>query len=106
MPNKSNPCVNFWCFTLINYTCDDKSHLNTIFESRPTFNYAVYSIEKLDNGKSKIHGFIILPRPQRSAYLHDLISNANFVPAHMRAEWNRDHCIMKGDYIEFGKMAK
>lgn len=94
-----------WVFTLNNPTQDEKTFLNTKFEDRNIFKYAVYGNEIGQNGTPHLQGFFVLSSPKRLAGVRTLLSDrAHFEAAVASSEQAADYCKKDGDFIEFGTL--
>lgn len=109
MPNSRR--AKHWCFTLNNYTNDDKQHLAQLWdgvastEPTETIRYLIYGEEVGDSGTPHLQGYVSFVAKRTLAQTRQTISNtAHFEIAKGTPAQNRTYCTKScGDaYTEFG----
>jgi len=89
-----------WCFTLNNYSDDDKCKLSSAFDSG-RISYLIYGKEVASTGTPHLQGFVSVKKKCRIPGLVKLLGQAHYeVFRDVRA--SIFYCKKESDYIEFG----
>jgi hypothetical protein len=92
-----------WCFTLNNYSNDDKQHLSSLFNSLDACVYLVYGEEVGDNGTPHLQGFVSFSSRKTLNYCRQqLSSSAHFEVARGTPVQAADYCKKDGAFTELG----
>lgn len=94
-----------WCFTLNNYSNDEKQHLAELYElpvaQRPV--YLVYGEEVGENGTPHLQGFISFNARKTLRQVKDVVSTrAHCEQARGSPSQAAEYCKKDGAYSEFG----
>ena len=88
-----------WCFTVNNYTPEDK---NT-FLSLPC-SYLVLGNEVSPSGTPHLQGFVTFPNPHRLSAMKKINPKAHWEIAKGTSEQAATYCKKENDYVELGKV--
>lgn len=96
---KSSPSRN-WCFTLNNPLFLNNNNRNYLFEQLIDARYAVYQIERGEQGTLHAQGYIELSKPKRLAAMKAMLPGAHFEVRRGTREQARDYCMKADTRIE------
>jgi hypothetical protein len=107
----SPPKAKNWCFTLNNYTNDDKERIAKLWEGvastepTTTIKYLVYGEEVGEQGTPHLQGYVSFVARRTLNQLKSIISpTAHFQIAKGSPAQNRTYCTKDGAYTEFGQL--
>lgn len=91
-----------WCFTLNNFSEEEKSSLESLFNSDACV-YGIFGIESGDSGTPHLQGFVIFSTNQRFNAVKQLIGDrAHLELARGTSVQARDYCKKDGVFTEGG----
>lgn len=94
-----------WCFTLNNYSSDDKENLANLFNTNDNVVYLVYGEEVGENGTPHLQGYISLRDRKTLATIRQAVSTrAHFEVARGSPQQASDYCKKDGAFTEFGQL--
>lgn len=104
MPGNGQPRGTDWCFTINNYTEDEKRNVDNLVENAHAI-YACYGIERGEGGTPHLQGFVQLRSRVR---LNSVKSIPGFGRAHLETRRGSvqqaiEYCEKEGDFHEFGE---
>ena len=92
-------CRN-WCFTIDNYTEDDKNK----FLSLKNFRYVVVGFEVGESSTPQLHGFLCVSNAIRLSSLKKICAKSDWEMATGSIEQHRAYCTKSGCFEERGKI--
>jgi hypothetical protein len=94
-----------WCFTLNNYSINDKDSLASLFDTDESCVYLVYGEEIGDNGTPHLQGFISFNTRKTLQTVRTTVStSAHFEVARGTPAQASDYCKKDGAFTEFGQL--
>ncbi|QMW68910.1 replication-associated protein [Crucivirus-432] len=101
----SNSLIN-WCFTLNNYTEEEKNAIVGSADSMESpFKYIIFGYERGETGTPHLQGFFQLHNKRRLGGVKKLpgLARAHFEAARGSVESNKVYCSKEGDFFESGR---
>lgn len=86
----------YWCFTINN----PEEQLDVVFETDKQVRYAVWQLEKGENGTPHFQGYIQFRRSVRQSYLKKLMPTAHLEISKGTHEQNKKYCTKEDDRLE------
>lgn len=93
----------FWCFTLNNYTEEDESRIQEVFNSRA--DYGIYGREVGESGTPHLQGYIVFKERRRLPYVKAAVgARAHLEVARGTPADSRRYCSKEGSVYEHGEL--
>ncbi len=96
----------YWCFTLNNYTNQDKTKIEHLF-NEGKYTYCIYGEEVGEQGTPHLQGYIEFSRRKRMQYVKRLISQRIHLESRRgSAEQAAEYCRKEGASTEYGDISE
>ena len=94
-----------WCFTLNNWTHDERDLLDALGSEGNGIRYLTYGEEVGAEGTPHLQGYVSFSARRTLSYVRRLLSlRAHYEVARGSPESNRDYCQKDGSFKEFGSL--